>query len=154
MGVTATRGALTYAQVVIAETIIKHAAQRGWVLHHGDCIGGDATLHGLAVHYGMPVVIHPPEKSEYRAWCRGDETKEERPYLTRNLDIVEATQVLAGFPANREGRRSGGTWFTILAATSLSRPVVIVYPDGLIEERNMDKVGFASPPPWDPGPQA
>ena len=55
------------------------------VLHHGDCVGGDATAHAMAQALGWDIQVHPPIKERYRAFCKGaQETHQERGYLARN----------------------------------------------------------------------
>ena len=37
--------------------------------HHGDCIGGDETLHGVVRELGHRIELHPPLNWSKRAWC-------------------------------------------------------------------------------------
>jgi hypothetical protein len=75
---------------------------------------------------GLKVVIHPPTLERRRAFCVGDEAMPPRPYLLRNLHIVDAVQVLiAGPSTNNEGTRSG-TWYTVRAARRAGKPITIL----------------------------
>ena len=99
--------------------------------HHGDCIGADELAHEFASDIGYNVIIHPPEDKSKRAFCSHDynDIKILRPkaYLVRNIDIVNASNLLLAFPKdpNKEELRSG-TWATIRYARSINKPVIIV----------------------------
>lgn len=95
------------------------------VLHHGDCTGADATAHRIAHDLGYRIMIHPPDNPKHRAFCqRGhdDWLLPERPYLTRNRDIVDACDFLLALPSGPEERRSG-TWHTIRYADNTGVPL-------------------------------
>jgi hypothetical protein len=64
------------------------------VLHHGDCIGADATAHQVARELGAQVELHPPRNASKRAGCAMLDGEVARPldeYLARNRAIVDAT---------------------------------------------------------------
>jgi len=63
-----------------------------------------------------------------------------KPPLNRNRDIVAATTGLVALPrqlTEPPPLQSGGTWYTINYALRLNRPVVICYPSGKVEKRNV-----------------
>ena len=103
--------------------------------HHGDCIGADEDFHLLVREVSItqgfiaPIVIHPPDVKRYRANIVGDESWVEKPYLTRNKDIVECSEFLIATPKGKQRTRSG-TWSTVRYAHFMKRPMLIVYPDG------------------------
>lgn len=102
-------------------------------LHHGDCIGADQMSHMLSLCRNYSVVIHPPEDDKKRAYCtHARETREPKPYLVRNHDIVDETEMLIATPSGPETLRSG-TWATIRYARKLGRPVTIIWPDGRVD---------------------
>ena len=84
-------------------------------LHHGDCIGADAEADQIARELGLSVVIHPPNNPNKRAWCArlGDIEYEEKPYLVRNHDIVDAVDVMFAAPKTMTEELRSGTWATI-----------------------------------------
>ena len=94
------------------------------VFHHGDCIGADELAHQIACKLNFHIVVHPPNNSRNRAFCgKCDEESGEsdsvwwmpkKPYLSRNRDIVDQSNVLIAMPNDpmREELRSG-TWSTI-----------------------------------------
>jgi hypothetical protein len=93
--------------------------------HHGDCVGGDAQAHDLARMLGLWIVTHPPVNPGLRAFREGGESRPPKPYLARNADIVQQTDLLLAAPAGPETPRSG-TWWTIRYAHSLNKRVVIL----------------------------
>lgn len=135
VGITATRDALTPEQVKVAGVFFANATAKEQIcLHHGDCVGGDAAIHGIAFDLGCKITIHPPSNDSLRAWCDGDEILPEKEYLVRNKDIVRACVALLAFPNGPETRRSG-TWSTVRFAVAQKKPVLIVYPNGSTERR-------------------
>jgi hypothetical protein len=132
LGFTGTRTALTRRQYNELQLVLNDEAI-GY-LHHGDCIGADATAHSEAVYYSIRTIVHPPADPKLRAWCRGDEIHDPKPYLQRNADIVAACDWLLAMPNGPEGKGSG-TWWTINHADDIGRYVLIVYPDGSVDER-------------------
>ena len=59
------------------------------------------------------IVCHPPEKDEYRAFFdMNDETRDPKPYLDRNRDIVTASDLLIVVPKETSPELIGGTWYT------------------------------------------
>lgn len=92
--------------------------------HHGDCVGADAEADEIARMNGAKVVIHPPEDDKARAFCFGpeDDVRQPKPYLVRNRDIVDETELLIAAPLGPEALRSG-TWSTVRYALKRSRPV-------------------------------
>lgn len=104
--------------------------------HHGDCIGADATAHGIAMECGYCPILHPPSNHAKRAWCDvpGHLMRREKSYLVRNRDIVDETVALIATPAEFEEQSRGGTWYTVRYARKLGRAIVMIYPDGKIEQ--------------------
>lgn len=138
IGVTATRNGLTLAQVTVFSDLfgelVAVADPEKVELHHGDCVGGDATLDRIAKMYGVWRVGHPPTNDAYRAWCDVDELLEPKEYIARNHDIVDVTTELwVGAGGMTEQQRSG-TWATVRYARRHDRPITIVFPDGSVKK--------------------
>jgi len=116
--------------------------------HHGDCVGADTEFHDLirTLFPKATIVSHPgfPESDSRRANNPCDEV---RPVpdggpLKRNRNIVVEADFMFATPLlNKEILRSG-TWSTIRYAAKLevNRPLVIISPDGTIENRS-EKAG-------------
>ena len=80
--------------------------------HHGDCIGADKQFHDMVKELGGYVVLHPPTNSSKRAFCKADEERPPKPYISRNHEIVDECPWMIAGPKGPEEVRSG-TWATI-----------------------------------------
>lgn len=106
--------------------------------HHGDCIGADDQAHYLIGKYlkskDICIVIHPPSDFKKRAWCKGSRIEREvKPYLERNKDIVDETDLLIACPKSDKEELRSGTWSTIRYARKQNKKVVLIYPNGDIK---------------------
>ena len=128
VGFTGTREGMTDAQRVKVNRLLRELAPI-WA-HHGDCVGADDQFHDLAKLAGAKIMIHPPEKPDLRAFRLGDDIAPEKPYASRNADIVNATAYLIACPKESSVQYRGGTWHTVHYAERRALPVVIVWPDG------------------------
>lgn len=138
LGFTGSRdeGIPTFSQIVMAEEILFYLQPSE--VHHGDCIGSDHWFHLWAtgpLKWRPFVHIHPPDNDRYRAGCTGNVIHPIKPYMVRNQDIVDASDVLLATPHGPEVLRSG-TWATIRRARKKGIPIYIVYPNGKIEQEN------------------
>ena len=109
-------------------------------VHHGDCIGSDMQFHNL-VRLHLPnvkIIIHPPIKDVYRAFCEGDEILEPKHYLDRNIDIVTSSNLIIATPKSLTQR--GGTWFTIHEAWANSIPTLIINIDGTLVSQDWEVI--------------
>lgn len=104
--------------------------------HHGDCVGSDAEAWAVACAFGLHTVCHPPAIQNLRAFTENDEQREFASYFERNRAIVDETDILYGFPKTMFETK-GGTWYTINYADKQGKHVVIIWPNGTIEERNI-----------------
>lgn len=102
-------------------------------LHHGDCVGSDYQAHALAREMGHFVVIHPPLDDKLRAFAVADLERQPKPYLDRNKDVVDETEILVATPKTRVEELRSGTWATIRYAKKQGKPIIIIYPDGDVE---------------------
>ncbi len=106
-------------------------------LHHGDAKGADSEIHEIAADRHIHVAIHPPKKAADRAYCAGDETRDEAAYMVRNRAIVDETDVLMATPsAGMSNAFNSGTWRTIRYAKSVGKPTFIVMPNGQLAKSN------------------
>jgi len=132
IGFTGTRKHITSPQranLLSYLTVVKPAE-----VHYGDCIGADYEMFLLCKALGgIWKVCHPPDKETFRAFTRGDEIREVKPYLTRNRDIVMESDYLVACPVQETEQPSGGTWYTVRYARSTGRTVVLLYPSGRVD---------------------
>lgn len=140
LGFTGTREGMTGKQRssvhglivdLLYEWRIPHERRSLHGAHHGDCIGADTQFHHL-MHSVCETFAHRGPAGRYAANCDADVKLPRKPYLARNRDIVDATEILIAAPKGPEERRSG-TWATVRYARKLGRPVAIVWPDGRVE---------------------
>lgn len=101
--------------------------------HHGDCIGADEAAHYIAKSLGAYVIGHPPANPKKRAYCECDELRPEQPFLVRNKEIVNESEVMAACPKSDVNEHWSGTWQTIRYAAKLGTPTEIIYPALLVD---------------------
>lgn len=101
---------------------------------HGDCVGSDTDFHNLCVanraknpNKVLKIHIYPPSYSGLRSFLKGDVVKAEKPFLKRNLDIIQDCSILIACPKdkNQEELRSG-TWSTIRQARKQNKQIYIL----------------------------
>ena len=101
----------------------------GSTFHHGDCVGADAEAHDIARRLSYnKVVIHPPSNEKHRAYCKSAHVLKPKPFLKRNHDIVDASDVLIACPAQAYEVQRSGTWATIRYAKKKHIPVIMIGP--------------------------
>ena len=98
--------------------------------HHGDCVGADTDAHKITVEKAIPIFIHPPVNPIKRAFNKSENILEEKPYLKRNHDIVDATEALIAVPKGYKEELRSGTWATIRYALKRDKGVAIIEPSG------------------------
>lgn len=129
VGFTGTRHGMTDAQKAALRSLLVRVA--GTEFHHGDCMGADSEAHDIAMECGYCLVIHPPTNPSLRAWRKVPShlMRPERPYMTRNRNIVNAAQIVIAAPAESvEGK--GGTRSTVRYARRVGKPLHVILPDG------------------------
>lgn len=130
LGFTGTQEGITQEQFDVLYALMRDF---DW-LHHGDCIGADASADGLANLLGLKKCIHPPTNPSKRAFCRdAHEWMPQKPYLDRNHDIVGHCELLVACPKEERGETlRSGTWATVRYARKIGRPVQIIRPSGML----------------------
>lgn len=109
--------------------------------HHGDCVGADddaaRVIHELncSDNCSIKIVCHPPIDESHRAFNEfHDEIRPAKTHFARNRDIVDETDMLVATPREMERQDRGGTWYTVDYARKKGKRVVLILPDGTIEE--------------------
>lgn len=138
IGVTGPRTGRNARQAIQADMFLDRAVDRGFdlSLRHGDCVGVDEAWHEDAMRRGIKTDVHPPLDETYRAFTYGPRNlvtiHEPKPYLERNVDVVDASHVLvATSKTDREVIRSG-TWWTVRYARHIGVPRLIIWPKGSV----------------------
>jgi len=62
-----------------------------------------------------------------------------KPYLARNQDIVDETEVLIAVPAQKKEIVRSGTWATIRRARKAGRLIYFIFPDGRVVKEVADE---------------
>lgn len=132
LGFTGTQRGMTELQKTLVKELIKAWAPTE--LHHGDCIGADATASTFAELAGIRIIKHPPLNTSKQANMPYDESRPAQDYLVRNKNIVNETLQLLATPGEETEQLRSGTWSTIRYARKLGRKITIVFPSGRIVE--------------------
>ena len=94
--------------------------------HHGDCVGADEQAYEVAKACGARTVGHPPLDTRLRAFTKNDEMRKPKPFLARNHDIVDETEVLTVAPKTDEEELRSGTWATARYAVKTDKEVLVL----------------------------
>lgn len=145
VGFTGTQKGMTDRQRETVKRLLSAASDINmfWkpdVFHHGDCIGADEQADEIARGYGYEIVVHPPLRNDKRAFVssEGVTYREPKEYLTRNVDIVNETDLLIATPKGFvEEKAYSGTWATIRRAREKGMRLIIVWPDGTFTEEGL-----------------
>jgi hypothetical protein len=124
IGFTGTREGMTWKQADSLRDCLQ--TLKADALHHGDCFGADMEAHLIAEALGIETVVHPPNQAIKRAWCRGTEVRNSKPYLDRNQAIVDSCTWLIAAPATDQEERRSGTWATIRYAQRVGKTVMLL----------------------------
>lgn len=134
VGFTGTQVGATVSQLSSLGALLKVLAPEEF--HHGDCIGADAEAHRVAKSLAIPIVIHPPDVNAKRAFCREyAETRRPLPYLERNREVVDETDVMIAMPKDNQEVKRSGTWATVRYAQKADKTTFVIWPDGGITLR-------------------
>ncbi len=133
IGFTGTHRGMTAQQVTAVRKLLSD--EQDVILHHGDCIGADASADGIIKQIGAATIIHPPEKTDKCAFCPGALiVMDPKDYLERDHDIVDDSVYLIATPESVAEVIRSGTWATIRYGRKQGKRVVLVYPDGTIRD--------------------
>jgi hypothetical protein len=134
IGFTGTRHGISNAQKKAFKNLLAQLKEKKEIteFHHGDCIGSDEQVHKIVKSNNdkTKVVIHPPSYN-----CKGDISLKTFPYLDRNHNIVDNTDILIATPDTLEKLHSG-TWATIRYARKQKKEIYIIKSSGKIEKEN------------------
>lgn len=137
LGFTGTRNGMTKPQ---GATLLRLFNQMREVkeFHWGCAPGADRQAYAIVYHY-RPVTLtqfhhHPgygtPEMEHYVHKPPMFILHDRKPYLARDHDIVDASDILFATPAGFKEEQRSGTWATIRHARRTQTPRMIIWPDG------------------------
>ena len=136
IGVTGTRTDITAFQrenLMFILSVIPSA------VHYGDCSGADYEAFQLCKGLGLWTVCHPPDQPFYRMFTKADETRGEKGFLARDLDIVTESKLLVVVPRQNVqpvSNKGSGTWTTHGYARQQHKTRIILWPDNRVEVRD------------------
>ncbi len=132
IGFTGTQTGMNRYQIMTMHKFLVSMNKHGFdTFEHGDCIGADADAHKIAKLNNYKIILHPPINPDKRAYCEDEyEMKDEKKYIERNHNIVDATNILIATPhGDTEIKRGSGTWATIRYAKKQNKNIIIIFPN-------------------------
>jgi hypothetical protein len=152
-GITGTRFGWTPEQEGAFRTFLRDNVAMT-EFHHGLCVGIDAQGHEAVreIRKDVRIVGHPSvdKKLEVVEVSRCDELREDKTHFARNRNIVNETDAIVVIPAQSEWQPQGGTWYTHDYAVKRGKPVLIIWPDGMVQNtpatNDADKLTISSSP--------
>ncbi len=132
LGITGSQLGSTKNQSITLMYLISQLMDSTKFYHGGDCIGVDAEFVEIVRHLvpHATIIGHPPDISTKRAFCKYNIERKPKPYLLRNKDIVNESDVLLVVPKEDTEQLRSGTWATYRYAKSLNKPIIFIYPNG------------------------
>ncbi|MEK6883191.1 MAG: hypothetical protein AABY22_26430 [Nanoarchaeota archaeon] len=147
IGFTGTQKGMTEEQIFVFYNFLKEHKDIN-EFHHGQCIGADIGAHRIirGQHHillreklsgfldTIKIIIHPPtDRKKVGRIELPFEEREPKPYLERNKDIVNESDLLIACPKSNKEELRSGTWATIRYARKVRKKVVIIYPNGEVK---------------------
>lgn len=144
VGFTGTREGLTHSQLYSLRRYLIETAPTE--LHHGCCVGADASVHKIIRSGALPIKIvgHPGPMSSLQMTIREvefDRLHKSKDYSVRNSDIVRASEMILVVPpapvpsedlTTMLNVGNGGTWQTARKARMAAKPIVVFWPSGKV----------------------
>jgi len=128
IGFTGTQVGMTAQQKEIVYKILKSFNIK--FVHIGDCIGSDNDFYEIAFQLNIKTIGHIPNIDTKRVFRKYDEERIPKPYLQRNWDIVNESDLLIATPKELEEQLRSGTWATIRNARKTGLASIIIFPNG------------------------
>lgn len=124
IGFTGTQQGMTVFQMdALCQLLAEHRPSE---FHHGDCVGADYQAHTIAKELGIKIVIHPPANAKARAYCSADLKMPEKPYLERNHNIVDCSDLIIAAPKSQREQLRSGTWATVRYTRKQQKELIIL----------------------------
>lgn len=139
-GFTGTSHGMTSEQLEAFRELVLGVAFRNMIFQHGGCVGADEAAHDVVVELpGVRTVVRPGVTKTGMRYKRGmfnnaHFVHEEKPFLDRNRDIVDTSDILIVCPRTMSEELRSGTWATVRYAQKVGKPIIIVWPDGSVQQ--------------------
>lgn len=143
LGMTGSREGISKQAKLVLEDFLFTNKDRITKVHHGDCKGADSIFHDEIINHNennpdntIEIFIHPPSIKTMRNFNKGENVVNlsPKPYLDRNKDIVNSSNMLIAFPSSHKEILRSGTWSTIRYANQKNLHLYIIYPNGSVNE--------------------
>jgi len=156
IGFTGTKRGMTSKQRGRVDSILRQIVQRGpLTAHQGDHIGCDCDFAGLCRMVGrdkIMLVSHPPSDSHSRAFYPCDAERSPAGFAERTRAIVDESDLLIACPRQQGEEGRGGTWAVVGYAKAKGKRVIIIRPDGKVDDVRVEK-GVLRGPAWGDPPR-
>ncbi|KKM83389.1 hypothetical protein LCGC14_1309850 [marine sediment metagenome] len=144
LGFTGTRHGMTSKQIWSITKLLDKAGNDVRELHHGNAIGADAEVHSILTlkFPDVEIIKHPSTLVTQQALTPPSKVCPLCPMapLDRNKHIVDNSDVLVAAPKGYKQEQRSGTWATIRYAWEHGHTVVIVWPNGHMEQLDGDSL--------------
>jgi hypothetical protein len=138
IGFTGTKDGITSEQLTALERLFRDIPGAR-ELHHGDCVGADDAAHRIGfVDLRWWTEVHPPIKQRRACGHYGNVRHTPKEFLARNLDIVQAADLLVAVPKEFTEQQRSGTWSTVRRARQKRIPIGLIFPDGSLKWERPD----------------
>jgi SAM-dependent methyltransferase len=137
LGFTGSRKDGTEQQIESVESFLRESTARVFV--HGCCRGWDRRFHKIVRRLKPDgFIIGLPGDEGQHEWAEQscDAFAVPVPYLERNKRIVRTAAEMLACPGTMEEELRSGTWATVRYARKARRRLILVWPDGKVEEEN------------------
>jgi hypothetical protein len=99
-------------------------------VHLGDCVGADEDFYHMVRGQCIKLIGHVPDNVSKRALLEYTERRLPLPYLQRNHELVDESDILIATPKESVEQLRSGTWATIRYAKKCELKIYVVLPDG------------------------
>jgi len=132
IGFTGSRRGMSDKQRHTLSKLIREAKDSITEFHHGDCVGADRQAHDTVrrICSNVKIVVHPPTIDTFRAHTIGSEYRKPLPYLCRNREILNESDLLIAAPFTDIEQQQSGTWYTVRHAKQKKKRTIILLRRG------------------------
>lgn len=133
-GFTGTRAGMKVAQARIVRAVLKLGSPA--IVRHGAAFGADREFHAIW-REELPrrfADVWPADQSHVKLYDGQNNVHVNpvMPPLDRNVEIVKRSVFLVAAPHTQQEEQKSGTWHTIRQARHNDKPILIVWPNGVM----------------------
>ena len=97
-------------------------------VHHGGCIGADKEFNDICISFGIKIIVHLGTSNNTTVinnTYNNITILQPKPYLDRNKDIVDSSDLLIACPFSNQEIIRSGTWSTVRYARKKNKNIII-----------------------------